>query len=207
MVLVSDGFIVKLIFISMGYGMAATYSTMMPLGTQAPDFNLFDSVTGLQLSLQTLRGNQATLIMFICNHCPYVLHVKEQLIAIAEQYLPKGVSTIAISSNDIVAFPQDAPDKMRALSAEWGNPFDAYLFDQSQAVAKAYQAACTPDFFLFDSELKCVYRGRLDAATPKNNLSVTGDELRNALDALLSGTPVNPEQIPSIGCNIKWQSL
>lgn len=190
----------------MGYVMAATYSTMMPLGTQAPDFKLFDSVTGLQLSLQTLRGNQATLIMFICNHCPYVLHVKQQLIAIAEQYLPKGVSTIAISSNDIFAYPQDAPDKMRALSVEWGNPFQAYLFDQTQEVAKAYQAACTPDFFLFDSALKCVYRGRLDAATPKNNLPLTGEDLRNALDALLANSPVNPEQIPSIGCNIKWHS-
>jgi hypothetical protein len=196
----------KSIFISMGYVMAATYSMMMPLGTEAPDFKLFDSVTGLQLSLQTLRGNKATLIMFICNHCPYVLHVKEQLVAIAEQYLPKGVSTIAISSNDIVAYPQDAPDKMRALSAEWGNPFQAYLFDQTQAVAKAYQAACTPDFFLFDSELKCVYRGRLDASTPKNNLPLTGDDLRNALEAFLTDSPVNPEQIPSIGCNIKWHS-
>jgi len=191
----------------MDYDMAATYSRMMPLGTQAPDFNLFDSVTGLQLSLQTLRGNNATLVMFICNHCPYVLHVKEQLIAIAQEYSPKGVSTIAISANDIVAYPQDAPDKMRALSAEWGNPFVAYLFDQTQAVAKAYQAACTPDFFLFDGELKCVYRGRLDASTPKNNLPVSGDELRSALDALLSDAQINPEQIPSIGCSIKWQSI
>lgn len=186
--------------------MAATYSTMMPLGTLAPDFNLFDSVTGLQLSLQTLRGNKATLIMFICNHCPYVLHVKTQLIAIAQEYSAKGVSMIAISANDIAAYPQDAPDKMQALSAEWGNPFDAYLFDQTQEVAKAYQAACTPDFFLFDSELKCVYRGRLDASTPKNDLPVTGDELRNALDALLSGSQINSEQIPSIGCSIKWHS-
>ena len=185
--------------------MAATPSNMLPLGTQAPEFFLQDTVTQKQFSLQDLKGEQGTLVMFICNHCPYVLHIKQQLIAIAQQYVPLGISTIAISSNDIENYPQDAPDKMQALMAEWGYPFAAYLYDETQAVAKAYQAACTPDIYLFDAALKCVYRGRLDGSTPKNEIPVTGEDLRNALDNLLAKQPINPEQIPSIGCNIKWK--
>ncbi len=185
--------------------MAATESVMMPLGTTAMDFNLPDTITGANYSLQGLKGEKGTVVMFICNHCPYVLHVKQQLIDIAREYSQKGISFIAISSNDIKNYPQDAPDKMKQLMEQWGNPFAAYLYDETQNVAKAYQAACTPDFFVFDSDLKCVYRGRLDASTPKNNEPLTGNDLRNALDNLLAGRPIDPKQIPSIGCNIKWK--
>lgn len=186
--------------------MAATQSNMLPLGTAAPDFNLPDSVSGKNFSLRELKGERGTIIMFICNHCPYVQHVKQQLIAIANQYAPLGISSIAISANDIANYPQDAPDKMQQLMAEWGYPFSAYLYDESQDIAKAYQAACTPDFYLFDAALSCVYRGRLDGATPNNAVPVTGDELRIALDNLLAGRPISMEQIPSIGCNIKWKT-
>lgn len=186
--------------------MAATASNMLPLGSTAPDFRLPDTVSGRDYGLQDLRGEQGTLVLFICNHCPYVLHVKQQLIAIAQQYAILGISTIAISSNDIVNYPEDAPDKMQQMMAAWGNPFAAYLYDESQTVAKAYQAACTPDIYLFDADLACVYRGRLDAATPKNDLPVNGADLRNALDNLLAGQPITEAQVPSIGCNIKWKS-
>ncbi|MGZ4959726.1 MAG: thioredoxin family protein [Methylomonas sp.] len=185
--------------------MAATESNMLPLGTAAPDFNLPDTISGKNYRLQDLKGERGTVVMFICNHCPYVMHVKQQLIAIARQYALLGIETIAISANDIENYPQDAPDKMKQLMAEWGNPFAAYLYDESQDVARAYQAACTPDIYLFDADLRCVYRGRLDGSTPKNDVPVTGEELRNALDNLLAGRPVNAEQIPSIGCNIKWK--
>jgi len=185
--------------------MAATPSSMLPLGTPAQHFYLPDTVTGAQYGLSELKGTNGTLIMFICNHCPYVLHVKDQLIDIARHYADWGINTIAISSNDIESYPQDAPDKMRDMMAEWGNPFAAYLYDESQAVAKAYQAACTPDLYLFDAELRCVYRGRLDTSTPKNDIPPSGEDLRQALDALLTGQPINPNQYPSIGCNIKWK--
>jgi thiol-disulfide isomerase/thioredoxin len=185
--------------------MAAIQSTMLPLGTTAPAFDLPDTITGTHQTLQDLRGKKGTIVMFICNHCPYVLHVKDQLIAIAKEYAQQGISTIAISANDIAQYPEDAPDKMQQLMATWGNPFAAYLYDASQAVAKAYQAACTPDIYVFDAELACVYRGRLDGATPKNAVPVTGVELRGALDNLLAGKPISDEQIPSIGCNIKWK--
>lgn len=186
--------------------MAATQSNMMPLGTIAPDFTLPDTVTGAVKSLHELKGARGTVILFICNHCPYVMHVKEQLIAIAKEYAAKGISTIAISSNDVVNYPEDAPDKMQARMTEWGNPFAAYLYDESQAVAKAYQAACTPDIYVFDANLACVYRGRLDGSTPKNDIPLTGEDLRNALDCLLAETANDREQIPSIGCNIKWKA-
>ena len=186
--------------------MAATPSNMMPLGTSAPPFELLDTITNNQLTLQALQGDKGTIVMFICNHCPYVIHIKDQLIDIAQHYAAKGIETIAISANDIVNYPQDAPDKMSALMDEWGNPFAAYLYDESQQVAKAYQAACTPDLYLFDSELKCVYRGRLDGATPKNDIPLSGNDLRSALDNLLAGKPISEEQIASIGCNIKWKA-
>lgn len=185
--------------------MSETASTMLPLGTTAPDFTLPDTVTGKHLTLQELKGDQGTVIIFICNHCPYVLHIKDQMIAIAKQYKTQGIHTIAISANDIDSYPQDAPDKMKALMAAWGHPFEAYLYDASQDIAKAYQAACTPDIYLFDANLACVYRGRLDGSTPKNNIPVTGEELRNALDNLLAKQAINPQQIPSVGCNIKWK--
>lgn len=187
--------------------MAATASNMLPLGTLAPDFNLPDTISGQQLNLQNLRGTNGTLILFICNHCPYVLHVKEQLIGIAREYADQGISCIAISANDIENYPEDAPDQMQQLMQNWGNPFAAYLYDETQTVAKAYQAACTPDIYLFDADLRCVYRGRLDGSTPKNAVPLTGADLRQALDALLSNQAINPEQIPSVGCNIKWKSV
>lgn len=186
--------------------MAATESTMLPLGTIAPAFNLPDTITGTDKSLQDLRGEKATIVMFICNHCPYVLHIKDQLIALAKAYAQQGVNTIAISANDIEQYPQDAPDKMQQLMLDWGTPFTAYLYDETQSVAKAYQAACTPDIYVFDAHLACVYRGRLDGATPKNDVPVTGIELRSALDNLLKGQPISNQQIPSIGCNIKWKA-
>lgn len=186
--------------------MAATESTMLPLDTIAPAFNLPDTITGTNKSLQDLRGEKATIVMFICNHCPYVLHIKDQLIALAKTYAQQGVNTIAISSNDIQQYPEDAPDKMQQLMRDWGTPFAGYLYDETQSVAKAYQAACTPDIYVFDAHLACVYRGRLDGATPKNDVPVTGIELRNALDNLLKGQPISDQQIPSIGCNIKWKA-
>ncbi len=185
--------------------MAATHSNMMPLGTIAPDFDLLDTVTDSNKSLQELKGEKGTVVIFMCNHCPYVMHVKDQLIDIARSYAPKGIQTIAISSNDIENYPQDAPDKMKQLMVQWGHPFGAYLYDESQKVAKAYQAACTPDIYLFDANLACVYRGRLDGSTPKNDVPSTGKDLRNALDCLLAGKAISAEQIPSVGCNIKWK--
>ena len=184
--------------------MAATPSTMMPLGTIAPDFTLPNTVTGEMVSLQDLKSDVATMVMFICNHCPYVKHIDAQLIKLATDYKSKGVSFIAISSNDVENYPDDSPEKMKEVALELGYPFP-YLYDETQEVAKAYQAACTPDFFLFDKDLKCVYRGQLDGSRPKNDTLVTGEDMRAALDAVLAGQPVNPKQIPSIGCNIKWK--
>ena len=185
--------------------MSVTPSNMLPLGTIAPDFELVNVVTGASNSLRELRGDKGTVVMFICNHCPYVIHIKEQLIDIAGRYTAAGISFIAISSNDIENYPQDAPDKMKELMEDWGQPFNAYLYDESQDVAKAYSAACTPDIFLFDENLACVYRGRLDGSTPKNDVPLTGEDLRNVLDNLLAGRAISDQQIPSIGCNIKWK--
>jgi thiol-disulfide isomerase/thioredoxin len=185
--------------------MAATPSNMMPLGTIAPDFNLLNVVTGNKVTLHSLKSEIATLIMFICNHCPYVKHVQDELIKIANDYRIKGISCIAINSNDVVSYPDDSPENMKQVAQEKGYPFP-YLYDETQEVAKVYQAACTPDFYLFDQELKCVYRGQLDDARPKNNIPVTGKDIRAALDAILAGQPVNTDQKPSIGCNIKWKA-
>ncbi len=184
--------------------MAATPSAMMPLGTKAPDFSLTDTVSGKTVSLEKLKGEKATLVMFICNHCPYVLHVNDELVRVARHYQPKGVSFIAISSNDVENYPQDGPELMKEQAKKVGYPFP-YLYDETQEVAKAYDAACTPDLFLFDHELKCVYRGQLDDSRPKNDIPVTGKNLRAALDAVLAGEEVSEHQIPSIGCNIKWK--
>jgi peroxiredoxin len=184
--------------------MAATLSNMMPLGTLAPDFSLLNVVTGKTVTLQELKSRVATLVMFICNHCPYVKHVQGELVKLAKDYQPKGVSVIAINSNDVVHYPEDSPEKMKAIAQQNAYPFP-YLYDETQEVAKAYQAACTPDFYLFDKDLKCVYRGQLDDARPKNDVPVTGKDIRAALETLLAGQPVNPDQKPSIGCNIKWK--
>ncbi|MEN8216567.1 MAG: thioredoxin family protein [Pseudomonadota bacterium] len=181
--------------------MARTPSNMMPLGTIAPDFTLPNTVTGETATLSALKSDIATVIMFICNHCPYVKHVQGELVKLANDYQAKGIAFIAISANDVVNYPEDSPEKMK----EVGYPF-SYLYDETQEVAKAYQAACTPDFYIFDKDLKCVYRGQLDDARPKNDVPVTGKDIRAALDAILAEEPVNPDQKPSIGCNIKWKA-
>ena len=184
--------------------MAFTESTMLPLGVKAPDFQLPDTVSGKLLHLQDLRGEQATVIIFLCNHCPYVLHVNPEIARLARDYQPKGVSFVGISSNDVEKYPDDAPDKMHETAQTAGYTFP-YLYDESQDVAKSYDAACTPDFYLFDADLTLVYRGRLDGSRPGNDVPLTGEDLRNALDTLLSGQPVSTVQYPSGGCNIKWK--
>ncbi|WP_339790796.1 thioredoxin family protein [uncultured Imperialibacter sp.] len=186
--------------------MASTYSTMLPLGTNAPGFKLLDTVSDEHLSISDVKAEKGTVVMFICNHCPYVIHVLDEVLAIASEYQLKGVGFVAISSNDVVNYPEDGPEQMKIMAREKAFPFP-YLYDETQEVAKAYQAACTPDFYVFDDELKCVYRGRLDASTPRNGQPLTGKDLRNALDAVLLGTTVKEEeQMPSLGCNIKWKS-
>ncbi|MBE9562803.1 MAG: thioredoxin family protein [Proteobacteria bacterium] len=181
--------------------MAAIPSNMMPLGTKAPDFELLNPATGKTMSLNTLKSDVATVIMFICNHCPYVKHVKPELIRLASDYQSKNINFIAINSNDVANYPDDSPEKMQ----QENYPFP-YLFDDMQTVAKAYQAACTPDFYIFDSNLKCTYRGQLDDARPHNETPVNGKDIRTALDAIIAGQQVNPNQIPSIGCSIKWKT-
>ena len=175
---------------------------MLPLGTQAPDFSLIntDSQT---VSLSDFSGKPALLVMFICNHCPFVKHIAEELSVLGREYQSRGASIVAISSNDSTKYPEDSPEQMVHESENRGYVFP-YLFDEDQAVAKAYKAACTPDFFLFDGEQKLAYRGQLDASRPGNDIPVTGTDLRSALDAILSGQPVTENQTPSIGCNIKW---
>ncbi len=184
--------------------MAAVPSTMMPLGTEAPDFKLQDTVTDKWFSLSDLKSNKATLVVFMCNHCKYVKHIHSELIKITEEFIPKGLSVIAISANDVVNFPEDSPALMKEQALASGYKFP-YLYDESQEVAKAYDAACTPDFFMFDGALKLVYRGQFDDSRPKNELPITGNDLRTAIEALLSGKSISPEQRPSIGCNIKWK--
>lgn len=184
--------------------MALTPSNMIPLGTIAPSFTLPDTVTGKIMSLDDLKSDKATVIMFICNHCPYVKHVQPQLVKLAQDYQPKGVSFIAISSNDAENYPEDSPDKMKAVAKSLGYPFP-YLYDETQAIAKAYQAACTPDIYIFDGRLRCVYRGQLDDSRPGNQVPLTGRDVRNALDSILNNKPVNHVQKPSTGCNIKWK--
>lgn len=176
---------------------------MVELGLEAPHFSLPDTITGNVISDTDLQGD-ALLIMFICNHCPYVKHVREELVAVANTYMPKGVDIVAISSNDVEQYPEDAPDLMKKEAMEWGYPFP-YLYDGTQAVARAYDAACTPDFFLYDKNHRLVYRGQLDDSRPGNEIPLSGKDLRNAIDMVLKGMPLVEEQIPSIGCNIKWK--
>ncbi len=183
--------------------MAQTPSTMVSLGTTAPEFTLPDTVSGINISLHALTG-KATVIMFICNHCPFVKHVNKELVRLSNDYIPKGISFIAISSNDAKNYPDDSPEKMKQVAKELGYPFP-YLYDESQEVARAYDAACTPDFFIYDENLKLVYRGQLDDSRPSNGIPVTGKDIRAALDNILSGKSVSAEQKPSIGCNIKWK--
>ncbi len=184
--------------------MAATETIRIPLGFKAPDFTLPDTVSGKDLSLNDLKGEVATVVMFICNHCPYVKHVNKQLVSLANDYLPKGVSFIAISSNDVANYPEDSPELMTENAKQEHYPFP-YLYDETQEVAKAYHAACTPDFSIFDKDLLCVYRGQLDDSRPKNNSVSDGKDIRIALDNILEGVPVSVTQFPSMGCNIKWK--
>ncbi|WP_178988809.1 thioredoxin family protein [Winogradskyella schleiferi] len=184
--------------------MARTESNMLPLGTKAPDFKLIDTVDDTKKSLDELKGTTATLVMFICNHCPFVMHVNNQLSKLAKDYVSKGINCIAISSNDIDNYPQDRPELMKKNAIDNGYIFP-YLYDQTQEVAKAYDAACTPDFFLFDKDLKLVYTGQLDDSRPGNGKPVTGKDIRKAMDALTKNETVNPDQKPSVGCGIKWK--
>lgn len=184
--------------------MALTPTTNIPLGFKAPDFTLPDTVSGNTMSLNDLKGEKATVVMFICNHCPFVVHVREELVRLGNDYMSKGVGFVVISSNDVVKHPADSPEKMKELAAQLSFPFP-YLYDESQDVAKAYDAACTPDFSIFDGELSCVYRGQLDDSRPGNDAPVNGADIRAALDAMLEGKPVAQEQKVSIGCNIKWK--
>ena len=184
--------------------MVNTPSNMLPLGTLAPDFSLTDTVSDKLLSLIDLKGEIATVIMFICNHCPFVKHVNEELVKLANDYQKKGIGFIAISSNDVVNYPQDSPEEMKKAAHNIGYPFP-YLYDETQDVAKAYDAACTPDFYIFDKDLKLVYRGQLDDSRPGNKKLVSGKDIRNALDAVIAGEEVDKSQIPSMGCNIKWK--
>lgn len=184
--------------------MSLTPTTNIPLGFNMPEFKLPDTITNKHISSKEIMGIKGTLVMFICNHCPYVLHVIHELIKIGYDYKDTGIGFVAINSNDIVNYPDDNPDRMKELALSLKFPF-SYLFDESQEVAKAYDAACTPDFNLFNAEGKCVYRGQLDSSRPGNNEPVTGKDLRAALDLVLAGKNVPEDQIPSTGCNIKWK--
>jgi peroxiredoxin len=184
--------------------MAATSSTMLELGTKAPEFSLPDVVSGRSISPDSFGDKKALLVMFICHHCPFVKHVKSELANIARDYAAKGVGIVAISSNDPAVSSDDSPEGLKQMAAEWGLTFPV-CYDESQSVAKSYAAACTPDFYLFDQDRRLVYRGQLDDSRPNNGKPVTGADLRGAIDALMAGRPVNPDQKPSIGCNIKWK--
>lgn len=177
---------------------------MLPLGTLAPDFTLPDTVSGKMFPLADLQSPVATVILFLCNHCPYVVHVNPELVRIAHDYQPRGVAFVGISSNDVEHYPADGPAEMQRLAAEWGYPFP-YLYDATQEVARAYDAACTPDLYVFDGEMRLFYRGRLDGSRPQNEVPLTGADLRAALEAVLAGHPAPQPQYPSGGCNIKWK--
>lgn len=177
---------------------------MIELGTTAPDFNLPDPRTGKNFALKDLRGKHGTVVMFICNHCPYVVHVFPELKAVAKEYLAKGINFVGISSNDVEKYPADGPEEMAELSRQLELPF-AYLYDEHQLVAHAYEAACTPDIYLFDAHDRLYYRGRLDGSRPGNNVPLTGEDLRRALDSLLAGISAPTKQFPSAGCSIKWK--
>lgn len=184
--------------------MALTESTMLPLGTQAPDFHLPDVVSDQMISLANFDDCPALLVMFICQHCPFVKHVKQELAKIGQDYSSQGLGIVAISANDVVNYPDDSPSKLKEMAEELNLNFPL-CYDESQEVAKAYTAACTPDFFLFNAQKKLVYRGQLDDSRPGNNLPVTGQDLRTAIQAVLAGKSVSPHQKPSIGCNLKWK--
>ena len=183
--------------------MAQTPSTMIPLGTPAPDFALPDP-TGKVFHLSDFPDAPALLVMFICNHCPFVKHLRSAIAELAREYQQRGVAVVAINSNDVANYPEDSPEKMAEESRSAGYTFP-YLYDETQQVARAYDAACTPDFFLYDKDRKLAYRGQFDDSRPGNDIAVTGSDLRAALDAVLAGQPAPEDQKPSIGCNIKWK--
>jgi len=184
--------------------MAATPSTMLPLGTAAPPFALPDVVSGETISLETFADKKALLVMSLCRHCQYVQHVKKALTSLGQEYHGTDLGIVAISANDAATYVEDAPASLKAMAAAEAFTFP-YCYDETQAVAKAYTAACTPDFFLFDRQRKLVYRGQLDGSRPGNQIPVTGTDLRAAIEAVLADQPVNPAQRPSLGCNIKWK--
>ncbi|MCB2207204.1 MAG: thioredoxin family protein [Bacteroidetes bacterium] len=184
--------------------MSLTPTKAVALGFNAPDFNLPEARSGKNISLKDVKSEKGTLVMFICNHCPFVKHVIHELVLIGNEYITKGIGMVAINSNDVKNYPEDHPDKMKLLAKELDFPFP-YLFDESQEVAKAYDAACTPDFNLFDADGKCVYRGQLDGSRPGNDIPVTGTDLRKALTLVVKGEKVPEKQTPSVGCNIKWK--
>jgi len=184
--------------------MVRTPSTMLPLGTSAPDFSLMN-VDGQMVSLGDFADSRALLVMFLCNHCPYVIHVADHLAQLAQEYMVQGVAVVGISTNDVANYPADSPEQMVAEAEARGYGFP-YLYDETQEVARSYQAACTPDFFLFDGGQKLVYRGQLDSSRPDSGIPVTGEDLRTALDAVLAGNAPAEDQTPSLGCNIKWKA-
>jgi peroxiredoxin len=185
--------------------MSLTESTMLELGTTAPDFTLTDVVTGKTVSRDELRGQKALLVIFICAHCPYVKHIEKGLAALGKDYAGKPIGIVAISSNDVTTHPDDSTAGLKQQAEDLGFVFP-YLYDETQAVARAYKAACTPDFFLFDGGMRLVYRGQFDRSRPGNGIPVSGEDLRAAIDLVLAGKPVPTEQHPSIGCNIKWKA-
>jgi len=186
--------------------MARTPSTMIDLGTVAPEFFLEDVTTGKWKSLKEIKGKRGTLVMFICNHCPFVKHINAELVKLGNEFPAKGIAMVAINANDVVNHPEDSPQKMIEVARSLGYAFP-YLYDETQEVARAYEAACTPDFFLFDDNLRLVYRGQLDDSRPGNDVPVTGRDLRAAMSALVEGKVVSPVQRPSLGCNIKWKVI
>ena len=185
--------------------MSETPTISIPLGFKAPHFSLPNTVNDKETSFSQIKGLKGTVVIFICNHCPYVIHVIHEIVNIAEEYIQKGFGFVAISSNDVENYPQDSPEKMKVQAQEWGFPFP-YLYDETQEVAKAYQAACTPDYNVFNAKDLCVYRGQLDDSRPNNNATVNGKSLREVLNALLNGEEISTNQKPSTGCNIKWKT-
>jgi len=181
----------------------AVTSTMLPLGTKAPEFGL-PNTAGNTVSLSNFRDAPAMLVVFMCNHCPYVKHIREALVELVKEYQAKGVAAVGINSNDVETYPDDSPELMAQEVKNFGYTFP-YLYDETQEVAKAYRAACTPDFFLFDAQRRLVYRGQMDSSRPGNDRPLSAEDLRDALDAVLSGSEVASEQKPSMGCNIKWK--
>ncbi|HEX5170236.1 MAG TPA: thioredoxin family protein [Cyclobacteriaceae bacterium] len=185
--------------------MAVTSSPSVNLGSSAPEFRLMDAVTHMEFSLGDLKGRSGTVILFICNHCPYVRHVDNEIVRLAQDFQSKGIHFVAISSNDASQYPEDGPDNMKLRAEELGYPFP-YLYDESQDVARLYNAVCTPDIFVYDDKLRLVYHGQIDDSRPKNVVPVTGKDIRAALKNLLDGKPISPNQTPSIGCSIKWKN-